>query len=56
MVDDRLTGHCTDDVGVALFVGALWSLGGCAWVLFAVTKHDNFYTVNGYSFQWFISH
>ena len=30
MGDDQL---CTGDVGVTNFVGALWSLGGCSWLL-----------------------
>ena len=29
MVDDGLAVPCTDGVGVANFVGALWSMGGC---------------------------
>ena len=30
MVDDRLAGHCTNDVGVANSVGVLGSIGGGA--------------------------
>ena len=33
MRDDQLAGLCTDEVGVANFVGALWQLGGDAWVV-----------------------
>ena len=32
MGHDQLAGPCTSDVGVANSIGALWSLGGCAWV------------------------
>ena len=31
MGDDQLAGPCTDDVGFANSVGALWLLGGGAW-------------------------
>ena len=34
--DDQLAGPCTDDVGVANSVGALWLLGGGAWVICVV--------------------
>ena len=33
MGDDPLAGPCTDNLGVALFVGALWQLGGGAWLV-----------------------
>ena len=33
MVDDRLAGSCTNVVGVALFVGTVWSAGGSAWLV-----------------------
>ena len=36
MGNDQLAGPCTDDVGVAFFVGALWQLGGGAWVVCVV--------------------
>ena len=32
MVDDLIAEPYTDEVGVANFVGALWELGGGAWV------------------------
>ena len=30
MGDEQLAGPCTDNVGIAFFVGALWQLGGGA--------------------------
>ena len=33
MESDGLAGTCTDDVGVARSVGALWLLGGGAWLI-----------------------
>ena len=33
MVDDLIAEPYTDEVGVANFVGALWELGGGAWVI-----------------------
>ena len=36
MVDHGLAGPCTDSVGVANSVGALWSLGGGAWLICGV--------------------
>ena len=33
MVDEGLAAPCTNDVGVAGSIGALWSVGGGAWVV-----------------------
>ena len=33
MVDDRLAGPCTSNLDVANSVGALWSIGGGAWLV-----------------------
>ena len=33
---DQLAGPCTDDVGIANSIGALWVLGGGAWVICVV--------------------
>ena len=33
MGDDLLAGHCTDEVGFADSVGALWSVGDGAWLV-----------------------
>ena len=33
MGDDLLAGPCTGDVGVTNSVGALWQLGGGAWLV-----------------------
>ena len=33
MVDNGLAGPCTDDMGIAYFISARWSIGGGAWLV-----------------------
>ena len=41
MVDDLLAGPRSDVVGVTNSIGALWSVGGGAWVLYLYAKANS---------------
>ena len=52
MVANGLAGPCPDVVGIANSVGALWLVGGGAWLVCVVVCSG---CLGGYLFYWLVS-